>query len=249
VALLMDGKKAQILCTDPPYLVSYTGENHPQSYANRPETANKSWDDYKDPTTGLAFFDAFLRIALEHVVPDAAIYQWHAVRRQSLVEQAWEQNGLLAHQTIIWVKARPVLTRSMFMWQHEPCFFGWVQGNMPPKDRRPPPNASNVWQIDQVAHAGDERPDHPTPKPLEIFSRPLEYHTRPGEIALEPFSGSGAQIIAAEKLSRRCYAMEISPAFVDVAVLRWEKATGKQATLEATNATFANVARDRANVA
>ena len=242
LARLMAGETAALLATDPPYLVDYTAGNHPPSSFNRPETANKNWDAYKDPETGVAFFDAFLKACLPHVRPDAAIYQWHATRRQALVEQAWQQNGLLVHQTIVWVKARAVLTRSMFMWRHEPCFFGWVEGNMPPKSRRPPPNETTIWEIDQ---AGEDRPDHPTPKPLEVFRRPLQYHTRPGEIALEPFSGSGSQIIAAEQLGRRCFAMELSPAFVDVAVRRWEKATGKAAALEAGGRSFRDVAGER----
>jgi DNA modification methylase len=81
---------------------------------------------------------------------------------------------------------------------------------------------------------------------LEIFTRPLEYHTKPGEIALEPFSGSGSQIISAEKLRRRCYALELAPGFVDVAVRRWEGATGKQAKLDGVGQTFAEVAAERA---
>ncbi len=113
---------------------------------------------------------------------------------------------------------------------------------MPPQDRRPPHNETTVWEIDQ---AGEDRPDHPTPKPLEIFTRPIEYHTKPGEIALEPFSGSGTQIIAAEKLRRRCYAVEQSPAFVDVALRRWEQATGKQATLDGSGQRFAEAAAER----
>jgi DNA modification methylase len=240
VARLMNGERAQLLATDPPYLVDYTAGNHPPSASNRPETANRDWDAYKDPQTGIAFFDGYLKACLPHVVPDAAIYQWHATRRQALVEQAWELNDLLVHQTIIWVKARAVLTRSMYMWQHEPCFFGWVKGSMPPKGRRPPHNATTVWHIDQ---AGEERPDHATPKPLEICLRPLEYHTRVGEIALEPFSGSGTQIIAAEKLRRRCYALELAPGFVDVALKRWMKATGKQALLDGK--TFDEVKEER----
>ena len=238
---LMAGEKAHLLATDPPYLVDYTAGNHPPSSFNRPETANKNWDEYKDPETSVEFFDSFLRACLAHVVEDAALYQWHASRRQSLVERAWEMNGLLVHQTIVWVKPRPVLTRSMFMWRSEPCFFGWVQGNMPPQDRRPPHNATNVWEIDQDG----ERHPHPTVKPLQVFEWPLQYHTKPGEIALEAFSGSGTQIIAAEKLRRRCYAMELSPAFVDVAVRRWEKATGREAALEGSGETF----RERADQA
>jgi DNA modification methylase len=240
VARLMNGERAQLLATDPPYLVDYTAGNHPPSSCNSPATANKNWDEYVDPSTGIAFFDGFLKACLPHVVPDAAIYQWHASRRQALVEQAWEMNGLLVHQTIVWAKARAVLTRSMYMWSHEPCFFGWVRGNMPPKERRPPHNATTVWHIDQ---AGEDRPDHPTPKALEIFTRPIEYHTRVGEIALEPFSGSGTQIIAAEKLRRRCFAMELAPAYVEVAVKRWQKATGKVATLDGK--AFDEVAEER----
>jgi DNA modification methylase len=242
LARLMNGAKAHLLATDPPYLVDYTAGNHPPSSFNRPETANKNWDEYKDPVASVEFFDAYIRACMPHVVADAAWYQWHATRRQALVEQAWQNNRLLVHQTLIWVKSRGVLTRSMFMWRHEPCFMGWVQGNMPPRDRRPPPNATTVWEIDQ---AGEDRPDHPTPKMLEIFTRPLQYHTKPGEIALEPFSGSGTQIIAAEQTRRRCYAIELAPAYVDVALRRWEKATGKRAVLDGTQQTFAEVAAER----
>jgi len=75
----------------------------------------------------------------------------------------------------------------------------------------------------------------------------MEQHTRGGEVVLEPFSGSGSQLIAAERLRRRCRAMEISPAFVDVAVRRWEQATGKQAVLNGDGRTFAEIAGERAS--
>ena len=224
---LMAGAKARLLATDPPYLVDYE---------------QQGWDEFEGAEAGVGFYDAFLRACLPHLEPDAAVYQWHATRRQSLVETAWQQNGLLVHQTLIWVKARGVLGRSLFMWRHEPCFVGWREGHMPSKDRRPPPGQTTVWEIDQ---AGEERPDHPTPKPLEVFKRPLEYHTRRGEVALELFSGSGSQIIAAEQTGRRCFAMELSPAFVDVAVRRWEQATGSQAVLDGTRETLDRVAAGR----
>jgi DNA modification methylase len=106
---------------------------------------------------------------------------------------------------------------------------------MPTKARKPAANSTTVWEIDQ---AGEQDGIHPTQKPTEVFVRPIESHTLPSEIALEPFSGSGTQIIAAERLGRRCFALELSPAYVDVAVRRWEQATGKQATLEATGKGF-----------
>lgn len=222
---LMGGEKAALLATDPPYLVDYQGGNHPQSWANWSEKRDKHWDDYREGE-GLEFFVAWLRCALEHLVPNGAVYQWHATRRQSLVERAWEECGLLVHQTIVWVKARAVLTRCHYMWRSEPAFYGWRKGHMPPIDRRPDSNAQNVWEIDQQ---GEMDGIHPTQKPRELFRRPIVFHTRPGEIVLEPFSGSGTQLIAAEEMGRRCYAMEISPAFVDVAVKRWEGATGRTA--------------------
>ena len=224
VARLMDGHKAALLATDPPYLVNYDGGNHPQSFSNRPEVRDKHWDDYKDPETGIAFFVGYLRAALTHCREGVPVYQWHAHRRQDLVDEAWKRVGLLRHQQIIWVKAHAVLTRSHYMWQHEPCLYGWLEGT--PPALRPPPNETTVWEIDQK---DDALVEHPTVKPLEVFGRPIRFHTVPGDVCLEPFSGSGTQIVAAEQLGRRCFAMELAPAYADVAVTRWEKLTGRKA--------------------
>jgi ParB-like chromosome segregation protein Spo0J len=112
VARLMAGEKASLLATDPPYLVDYQGGNHPQSSVNRPDVKDKHWDDYVDPQTSVEFFASFLRIALQHCVERVPVYQWHATRRQALVEEAWKANGLLVHQTIIWAKARTTCGRT-----------------------------------------------------------------------------------------------------------------------------------------
>ena len=252
MARLMDGQVAHLLATDPPYLVDYDGTNHPAEHhkqAGREKTVtgneigNKHWDAYIDPESSVSFFSGFLKTCLPHTVDGVPIYQWHATRRQGLVEQAWEELGLLVHQTIVWAKSRGVLTRSHFLWKHEPCFYGWVKGNMPPKDRRPPPSETTIWEIDQ---AGENDGIHPTQKPRDIFRWPIEWHTRRGEVVLEPFSGSGTQIIAAEELGRRCFAMELSPGFVDAAVVRWERSTGKEAVLDdGTGRTFGQVSSDR----
>jgi DNA modification methylase len=226
VARLMNGEKAVMMATDPPYLVDYTGTNHPQSFERQQagKSNNKGWDAYVDPATSVAFFSDFIRVALENaLVESPAIYQWHASRRQALVEEAWTANGLLLHQQLVWVKSRPILTRSHYMWMHEPCFYGWVQGR--PPALRPPVSGdcSTVWTI-----AGESEGIHPTQKPVVIFERPIAYHTRPGDVVFEPFSGSGSQIIAAERLGRRCFAMELAPEFVGVEVTRWERFTGKK---------------------
>lgn len=228
VTRLMDGRRAVMMATDPPYLVDYTGEDHPQSaerkakavaVGKRAEAAgNKNWDAYKDPETSVEFFAGFIRVALSHALVDSpAIYQWHASRRQSLVEAAWTENHLLWHQQLVWVKSRPILTHSHFMWQHEPCAYGWVEGK--PPARRPPVGAesSTVWQIDQQ---GESDGLHPTQKPREIYTRPIGYHTAPGDLCYEPFSGSGTHLVAAEQTGRICYAVEIAPQFVAVALER-----------------------------
>ena len=238
----MNGETADLLASDPPYLMSYRGGNHPQSWSNRPEVKDKHWDDYVDPDTGLAFFTAWLRVALKHCRHDVPVYQWHATKRQALVEEAWSENGLLFHQTIIWAKSRPVLTRCHFMWAHEPCFYGWPEGNMPKPPRTPEPNARTVWEVDQQ---GESDGIHPTQKPVELFRRPIAWHTLKGEVCLEPFSGSGTQLVAAEALGRRCFALEVSPAYVDVALKRWQAVSGKAATLDGSGATFAEVAEER----
>jgi len=228
VGRLFGEEKAVLMATDPPYLVDYQGGNHPASKANKGRaTKDKHWDDYHDPEMAVDFFARFLRAGLEHLATNSAVYQWHATRRQALVEQAWTQCGLLVHQTIVWVKARGVLTHSHYLWQHEPCFYGWLEGK-PPR-LKPPSDDSTVWQISQE---NEQMGIHPTQKPLELFERPISYHTEPNDVCYEPFLGSGTQLIACERLGRRCYAIELEPAYVDVAIRRWEAFTGGRAQKE-----------------
>ena len=224
VARLFDGQAATLMATDPPYLVDYDGGAHPQSWHNRPSVKDKHWDAYVDPAAGVAFFRSFIEAALPHLAPHVAIYQWHAHKRQALVEAAWSACGLLVHQQLIWVKARAVLTHSHFMWAHEPAFYGWVEGA--PPLRRPPANATTVWAVDQI---GESDGIHPTQKPVELFARPIAYHTRPGDICYDPFLGSGTSLIAAERAARRCYGLEISPAYAQVCIERWQGFTGGKA--------------------
>ena len=226
VARLMNGERAALLATDPPYLVDYDGSNRP-SKSGGSKRSDAHWDEYHGAESAVEFFLRFLQIGLEHLTPGAPVYQWHATRRQALVEEAWEQAGLLVHQSIVWVKTRGVPGRSHYMWQHEPCFYGWRQGKQP--RRRPPTTGTTVWHVSQL---GEHDGAHLTQKPAELFRRPIESHTRPGEICYEPFLGSGTQLIAAHQLARRCFAMELEPAYVDVAVARWAAFTGEAARKE-----------------
>ncbi len=211
VRRLMDGQRAVLFATDPPYLVNYDGSNHPG-------TKGKSGFTWDDADANPDLYDNFIRIAIEEAIrPNAAWYCWHASRRQAMVEAIWEKYGAFAHQQILWAKHRPVLGRSWYLWQHEPCFFGWVRPNRPP--RQSAEHLATVWQIPNVRTS--ERAEHPTSKPAELFAVPMRQHTRRGEVCYEPFCGSGSQLIAAEKLGRRCFAIEISPRYCDVIVRRW----------------------------
>jgi DNA modification methylase len=224
VRRLMNGRRARLFATDPPYGVDYDGSNHPhkwtKSHGHR-HPGDKDWKDkYSDVDSsekGLALYDAFVRVALNNAITeDAAWYCWHASRRQALLESVWEQNGAFVHQQIIWVKDRPILTRSWYMWQHEPCFFGWLKGKKPQRyaEDYPP----SVWSFPTLRPG--EPSVHPTEKPVELFAIPMRQHTKRGDICFEPFSGSGTQMVAAQKLGRVCYAMELSPPFVAVALER-----------------------------
>jgi len=219
VAALMDRETAKLCATDPPYLVSYDAKNHPSKDFS--DGKNKDWkgryaDKHKTEPLG-PFYEAFLRQALAVCEADAAIYVWHASQRQIEVEKAMRDCGILVHQQIIWVKNKPVLTHSFYMWQHEPCFFGWKQGHKPKRNAGDFP--TTVWQIDVPVLPGVES-RHPTEKPLQLFVTPILLHTQSGDVCYEPFSGSGTHLCAADYTGRRCFAMEIEPAFVAVALER-----------------------------
>ena len=221
---VMSGQRAALFATDPPYLVGYDGTNHPgSSKMTERQNKNKDWSGsyavtWDDADANPTLYEDFYRVAVaEAVTPNAAWYCWHASRRQAMVEEIWIKFGAFVHQQIIWVKDRPILTRSWYSWQHEPCFFGWVRPNRP---RRVADDfLSSIWQIPTVAPG--QRTDHPTSKPVEVFAIPMRQHTQRGDICYEPFCGSGSQLIAAEQLGRRCYALEISPHYCDVIVRRW----------------------------
>lgn len=240
VRRLFEGQKAHLFSTDPPYLVDYTG-------ADRPGNNGKDWSDsYNevDIKDADGFFTSVFTVARKMLKPNAAWYCWHAHKRAALIEQVWEKLGVLNHQQIIWVKPAAVHSYSYYPWQHEPCLMGWQQGHKPKHDGNNGHALTSVWELDWEGKARAVKAEHPTQKPVEVFAIPMRKHTKEGEICYEPFSGSGSQIIAGEKCHRRVFAMELSPPFVDAAIKRWEKFTGKQAVLD-TGKTFAEITKER----
>ncbi len=250
VARLMNGKKASLFATDPPYSIDYTGDDRPKT--------GKDWSDtFHDIDVDKAkkFMKDFFSAGLKHIKKNTALYLWHASTRRKDIEDVCGELGILIHQQIIWEKPCATMTYAFYMWQHEPCLLMWVKGNKPKwkaheidgkrlgtvwpigyirtGDPTTQEYYTDVWPLD---YEGKKKRatgiEHPTIKPVEIFAIPMMVHTKPGDICYEPFCGSGSQIIAAEKLDRLCFAIEKEPFFVDVAIERWEKWTGRKAKLE-----------------
>jgi ParB-like chromosome segregation protein Spo0J len=243
VRRLMNGERAVLFATDPPYLVDYDGSNHPTRNKDWSHSYGVTWDD---SSQGSDLYDGFIAAAVaEAITEDAAWYCWHASRRQAMLEACWEKAGAFVHQQIIWVKDRGVLTRSHYLWKHEPCFMGWRRPNRPPKVAEE--TLASTWPLPSFAK--DDRPDHPTPKPLDAFGIPMRQHVARGGLCYEPFSGSGSQIMAGEANGRRVYAMEISPAYVDVAVERWQADTGRDAVMDGDGRSFSALKEERMQAA
>jgi DNA modification methylase len=161
---------------------------------------------------------------------------WHAMLTQGFFAAAAAAAHVVLHRQIIWVKPVLVFGRGQYHWKHELCFMGWVKGNRPPDygDHKD----TTVWEVGGVSQAERKEFEHATPKPVELFRRPILKHLKAGAIAYEPFAGTGPQFIAAEETGRCCYGLEIEPAYCDVIVTRWQNFTGKKATLDGDGRTF-----------
>jgi len=217
VERLMDGERAALFATDPPYVVKYTG-------ADRPNKSGKDWSDrYHEVAIQDAegFFRAVFTNALSVTRENAAWYCWYGHKNTVLLHRLWDELDVLCHQQLVWVKPSAVHTYVYWPWRHEPCLMGWRQGNKPPHDGDNSHEFTTVWECDWEGAVRIIGNEHPTQKPVELFARPMRKHTQPGDICFEPFAGSGSQIIAAEKMGRRSFAMEIEPIFCDVVRRRW----------------------------
>jgi DNA modification methylase len=234
VAKVLGDVKPHLMVTDPPYGVEYNPEWRAKAGVNK----NKGKmgkvlnDDRADWREAWALF------------PGDVAYVWHASLFTREVLDSLEACNFKHRSMIIWAKDRFTLGRGDYHWQHEPCWYVVKDGKKGHYGGGR--SQSTVWNIAAREDAGK---GHGTQKPVECMKRPIENNSSPGQAVYEPFSGSGTTIIAGEMTGRHVYAIELSPAYVDVAVKRWQDFTGSEATLEGDGRTFAEVEAGRAKQA
>ena len=243
VNLLMDGQKADLIYTDPPYGVSYTGEN---------------WDMIEnDELRGNELFELLYKSfqnAYRVSKNNPAVYVWHPSSNQTLFETALNKAGFEVKQQLIWNKGI-TFGRSDYHWAHELCFYARkkIENSEWHGDRKQltilRDNKTDLSKLKKeelleiMMALQDEKTTweikrdsfkeyvHPTQKPVDLIARGISNNTKPGMRVLDLFTGSGSTIIGSEKLNRICYAMELDSHYCDIIMNRWQKYTGEKANL------------------
>lgn len=234
VAKALNGVEPHLMVTDPPYGVEYDASWRDDRLGKTGNTGTAKGkvlnDDRADWREAWALF------------PGDVAYVWHADLRAREVVESLEACDFRMRAQIIWAKSSLAMSRGHYHFQHEPCWYAVRNSNGATAHWNGDRKQSTLWQIDkpQKSETG-----HSTQKPVECMRRPIMNNSSPGQAVYEPFSGSGTTIIAAEMTGRSCHAIELNPAYVDVAVQRWQTFTGQQATLEGDGRTFEDVANDR----
>lgn len=246
VAKLMGGEQAHLLLTDPPYNVDYQGGTK-----DKMKIANDNMDD----VAFVGFLTAAFNCAIQAMRPGAAFYVWHADSKGFEFRTALKEVGLTLRETLIWVKNALVLGRQDYQWRHEPCLYGWKDGaahyfvddrsqstviedaGVDYRKMKKDELLKLVLQLTDVSVPNtviyEDKPTkndiHPTMKPVKLMARLIRNSTRPKELVLDLFGGSGSTMIAAEQIDRRCFMMEFDPKYCDAILARWEKLTGEEA--------------------
>ena len=239
MAALMGNTKADLIVTDPPYNVDYTGKT---------AEALKIEGDAKSDTEFKEFLINAFKTMLTPLKRGGAFYIWHADLKGAIFREALQEAGGQLRQCLIWVKNVMTLGRQDWQWRHEPCLYGWKNGAnhywdgrrdlTTVYDEKPDYKKMTKDQLLQeiTKLRGDNIPntiiyedkparneEHPTMKPVKLFERLIKNSSKEDDAILDPFGGSGTTIIAAEKLNRTAYVMELDPHYCDVIRRRWTK--------------------------
>jgi DNA modification methylase len=234
VSKLLGDVKPHLMVTDPPYGVEYDADW--RNTALRPDGSKIGGravgkvlnDDKADWQKAWALF------------PGDVAYVWHAGNMAHVVAESLLACDFGIRAQIIWGKSQFVIGRGDYHPQHEPCWYAVRKNKKGHYDGGR--KQSTLWQIEKPRKS---ETGHSTQKPVECMKRPIENNSNAGQAIYEPFSGSGTTIIAGEMTGRHVYAIELNPAYVDVAVQRWQEFTGQTATLEGDGRTFAEIKGQR----
>lgn len=215
IAKVLQGKPADLFLTDPPYNVDYTGKT---------KSSMKIDNDKLDDSAFRELLDKSFTEAAANLRPGASFYIWHSDSEGFNFRNSCRNAGLTVRQCLIWNKQSMVMGRQDYQWKHEPCLYGWKDG------------APHTWYSDrkQTTVIDFDKPTknavHPTMKPVDLFAYQIFNSTKPGDLVLDSFLGSGTTIIACEKLGRVAVGCESDPTYCDVIVSRfiaWAEANGR----------------------
>lgn len=225
---LLAGVTPHLMVTDPPYGVNYDPSWRKEAGINKSSNMGKVLnDDRADWTEAWNLF------------PGDVAYVWHSYCHSFSVEGSLLAAGFQIRSQIIWAKQQMVFGRGDYHSQHEACWYAVRKGR--PGGYVGDRKQTTLWEIannNSANKSAEETFGHGTQKPVECMKRPILNNSSPGQAVYEPFSGSGTTIMAAEITGRCCYAVELNPAYVDMAVLRWQKFTGEVAVNERTGLPF-----------
>lgn len=221
VEKLMNGEKADLLFTDPPYNVNIEQKKkkilHCNEY-NKIENDNLPMDEFKE------FLSDVFKNAYVSLKETASYYVFSCQGGdQEMMMMMMRESGIPCRHQIIWVKDAPVFSmgRLDYDYKHEPILYGWVKKH---EFYRKGEQDKSVWNFARTANKL-----HPTMKPVELVGNALKNSTKQEDLVLDLFGGSGSTLIACEQLKRKCRIMELDTHYCDVIITRWEKLTGKKA--------------------
>lgn len=205
---LTEGVLADMVITDPPYNVNYEGATKEKLKIENDNMGDKQF---------YQFLYDFYTACAAYSKPGGAWYVWHADSEGANFRQAMKDAGIMVKQCLIWVKSSMVMGRQDYQWKHEPCLYGWKEG------------AAHNWYSDrkQTTILEFARPnrnaEHPTMKPIELFSYQISNSSKQGDIVMDAFAGSGTTMVACEQLNRKAYVVEFDPRYCQVIIDRMKK--------------------------
>ena len=250
---LLGPVRPHLMVTDPPYGVNYDAswriDTGLAGKGGGTATGKVLNDDRADWREAWALF------------PGTVAYVWHAGLFAGVVAESLAAVGFKVRSQIVWVKPRFAIGRGHYHWQHEPCLYADKGAGDQWQDRFEPDHETALYAVKEGAKGewrGGRKQStvwniehrksdtgHSTQKPIECMKRPIENNSSAGQAIYEPFSGSGTTLMACELTNRHCFAVELNPAYVDVAINRWQGFTGLKATLEGDGRTFDEISEAR----